>query len=233
MVANENVFFLFLMYLLSMKGAQAGTADLHGLAGGGNGHYAVPVTSMKEARFNNTIRQQYDFSCGSAALATLLTYHYGAPVTEQAVFTAMYERGDQQKIRREGFSLLDMKVYLEENGYQADGYYMSLDKLAQFNVPAIVLIRDNAYNHFVVVKGVRDGKVLVGDPSVGARVIERRKFESMWLNRIVFAVSNNRDAAAFNTSADWRADRKAPLYMAISRESLAAITLLRPGRNDF
>lgn len=131
MVANENVVFLFLMYLLSMKGAQPGTADLHGVAGGGNSHYAAPVTSMKEAGFKNTIRQQFDFSCGSAALATLLTYDYGAPVTEHAVFTAMYERGDQQKIRREGFSLLDMKVYLEENGYDADGYYTSLDTLAR------------------------------------------------------------------------------------------------------
>jgi predicted double-glycine peptidase len=82
--------------------------------------YRVPVKSMKELKFSSTTRQQYDFSCGSAALATLLTYHYGYPINETVAFKAMWEIGDQAKIRREGFSLLDMQRYLASIGFKAD-----------------------------------------------------------------------------------------------------------------
>jgi predicted double-glycine peptidase len=98
------------------------------------------VHSMKELRFRSTTHQQYDFSCGSAALATLLTYHYGYPVSETTAFQAMWEHGDQAKIRREGFSLLDMQRYLAEIGFKADGFTVPLQKLVDSKLPAIVLI---------------------------------------------------------------------------------------------
>jgi predicted double-glycine peptidase len=89
-----------------------------------NGSYTLHVTSLKEARFRSTVRQQFVTSCGSAAVATLLTYHYNTPVTEQQVFNAMYA-GRPAKIQREGFSLLDMKRYLAQQGFLADGYMRS------------------------------------------------------------------------------------------------------------
>ena len=42
-----------------------------------------------------------------------------------------------------------------------------LDKLASAGIPAIVLINEHGYNHFVVIKGMRDERVLIGDPSGG------------------------------------------------------------------
>ena len=73
------------------------------------GVFSPKVVSIREARFQTVIQQRYDFSCGSAALATLLTYHYGAPVTEAQVFEAMYKAGDKEKIHREGFSLVRVR----------------------------------------------------------------------------------------------------------------------------
>lgn len=64
----------------------------------GGARFDVPVMSIREARFQRTLHQQYDFSCGSAAVATLLSHHYADPVTEQFVFEQMYLHGDQQKI---------------------------------------------------------------------------------------------------------------------------------------
>ena len=148
--------------------------------------FSVKVTSLKEARYQSTIRQQYDYSCGSAALATLLTHHYGDPVTERMVFDSMYDNGIKEKIRREGFSLLDIQHYLEARGYRADGFEVSLDKLIEVGIPAIVLIRDRKYNYFVVNKGIRGNRVLVGDPSRGSRVIARADFETLWQKRIAF-----------------------------------------------
>jgi predicted double-glycine peptidase len=134
--------------LLATAGVQAAEMSL---AGGPN--FRVPVHSLKELRFLSTTRQQYDFSCGSAALATLLTHHYSYPINETTAFQAMWEHGDQAKIRREGFSLLDMQRYLATIGFKSDGFRQPIEKLFEANLPAIVLVTEKGYNHFVVIKG--------------------------------------------------------------------------------
>jgi len=210
----------------------AAEISLTGLPTMNGGEYTVRVLSLKEAKFRRTIKQQYDFSCGSAALATLLSYHYGNAVTETEVFQYMYERGNQAKIQREGFSLLDIKSYLEAHGYNADGFETSLDKLAEVGVPAIVLISDNGYHHFVVVKGILEGRILVGDPSMGARIIRRSEFERLWTNGIVFVITSKRDLATFNANAEWSTGI-APLGAAISRDALSSTMIFLRGVNEF
>jgi predicted double-glycine peptidase len=197
------------------------------------GAYSLPVTSMKAARFRAMVHQQYDYSCGSAALSTLLTYHYGFKVNEQTVFEEMYARGDQQKIRREGFSLFDMKRYLENQGFQADGFEAPLDKLQSAGIPAIVLINENGYNHFVVIKGLRDGRVLIGDPSGGTRAMTQAAFEALWTNGIIFVISNRQELAKFNVSSEWNALPRAPVASGIIREGLSGLVLPKAGPSDF
>jgi predicted double-glycine peptidase len=215
---------------LAASGASAGAVDLPFQIGGA---YSVPATSIREARFKTMIRQQYDFSCGSAALSTLLSFHYGMPVTEQTVFEAMYALGEPEKIKKEGFSLLDMKRYLESHGFEADGFEASLDKLAAAAIPAIVLINDNGYNHFVVVKGIRDERVLLGDPSGGTRAMSRKTFESIWVNHILFVISSHQTTARFNDAADWRVAVRAPLGDGIDRDSAARLVMPKFGVGDF
>jgi predicted double-glycine peptidase len=58
--------------------------------------FNVPVTTYKEMHFRRVVRQAYDFSCGSAALATLLTYHYGRSLAEDVVLVVLKGiRGDE------------------------------------------------------------------------------------------------------------------------------------------
>ena len=209
--------------------APAGAMDLRVPHGGG---YSVPVTSLKEARFRTTVRQQYDFSCGSAAVATLLTYQYGIAVDEAEVFRHMYATGDQARIRAEGFSLLDMRRYLAARGFRADGFQVPLDKLPEHGLPAIVLVNDRGYRHFVVVRGLRQGRVLVADPARGSRAIPRRDFERLWDNRVLFVVHNRRELASFNQDRDWNLSPQAPLATAISRQGLREIVMPRRGPGD-
>ena len=223
-------FFSVLLSVATCTGLQAGPLDF---VGTGSGRYALKVTSLKEARFRTTVRQQYDFSCGSAALATLLTHHYGHQVSEQAVFEAMYAKGDRQKIQREGFSLLDMKRYLSDEGYQADGFELPLDKLVESGLPAIVLIAEKNYHHFVVIKGMRNGRVLIGDPSTGARALSRETFESVWVNRLLFVVHNRQSQALFNADAEWQYAPRGPLASGLQNEGLAIQALGKLGPNDF
>lgn len=199
--------------------------------------YVVPVRSIKQIKyaraFRTTVRQRYDFSCGSAALATLLTYHYGREVDETTVFRRMYEVGDQAKIQREGFSLLDMKRYLEASGYQADGIRATFDELAAAGVPAIILVQENGYNHFVVIKGVHEERVVVGDPSIGTRVLPRDYVESVWVGGILFVIRDHRQAATFNAAVDWNARLAAPIAEAIARDGVGAAMLGIPTPDHF
>ncbi|MFP5393648.1 MAG: C39 family peptidase [Gammaproteobacteria bacterium] len=202
------------------------------LAVGGAAGYSVPVASIKQLRFRSTLHQQFDFSCGSAALATLLTHHYGYPVSEQVVFERMFARGDQNKIRKEGFSMLDMRNYLSSLGLLADGFQVPLDKLAEAGLPAIVLVSDKGYQHFVVIKGVMDGRVLIGDPASGTRSMSLTQFERIWRSKLLFVI-HGQARAAFNASADWRAAPVAPLGAGLARDSAAALTLPWHGPGDF
>lgn len=213
-----------------VAGAHAGSLELPLQVGGA---YNVPVTSIREARFASTVRQQYDYSCGSAALSTLLTHQYGHPVTEEQVFEEMFRLGDQARIRVEGFSLLDMKRYLEAHGFQADGFRLPLEKLVAAKLPAIVLINEGGYNHFVVVKGMRDGRVLIGDPAGGTRALAQAAFEAAWVNPLLFVINNRRAEASFNAPRDWHAAPSAPIAGGIGRDSLAGVVMPKLGPADF
>jgi predicted double-glycine peptidase len=229
-MSKQVLFILLALWVLSTPG-YAGIVLVPGASGGSMN---VMVTSLKEARFNTTIRQKYDFSCGSAALATLLTYHYEDPVSESSVFKEMFNTGDQQKIREYGFSLLDIKKYLQSRGYAADGFRASLDKLETLGVPAIVLINHKGYRHFVVLKGVHNENVLVGDPSLGIRTMPRTEFEPMW-NGLLFLIRNKKQVANqnFNKNAEWNFIVKAPLGTGMRNRELANVTWLLPPSSDF
>jgi predicted double-glycine peptidase len=183
----------------------------------GAGHFAVPVRTWRDIPFRTVVRQEYDYSCGSAALATLLRYHYGRAVGEAEIFKAMYLAGDQQVIRKVGFSLLDMKNYLRGIGLGSDGYRSSVAEVAADGEPAITVISTGGYKHFVVIKGVRNGEVLIGDPAGGLRAIDQGAFEKMW-NGIVFVVHDPASQKpVFNASAEWRPYAPGPLELATER----------------
>jgi len=202
--------------------------------GFGSSH-VVNVTSFKEARFKSVIKQQFDFSCGSAALASLLTFHYDEPVNEKEVFTEMYAKGDQDKINKEGFSMLDMKNFLEHRGYRSEGYQINLDMLHnKAKIPAITLISTNGYNHFVVVKGVNQSEVLVADPAQGSRVIDRSEFEKNW-NGLVFIIKSHAELGRknYDLKEHWKVRASAPFGTALKRSDLAQFTMNLPGPLNF
>jgi predicted double-glycine peptidase len=219
---------IFLMTCLQPIAVEAVTIT------GAGGVFHVPVKSFQEKRFQSVIKQQYDFSCGSAALATLLTFHYGRSLDEQAVFQKMYEVGDQEKIRKEGFSMLDMKKYLQSLGYQADGYKLSLDKLAELGVPAITLVNKKGYLHFVVINGISSQEVLIGDPAIGIRAMDRSEFEKVWKG-VLLLIRNQANIARahFNTAKEWSAWNRGPIAAAVDRSALSSLVLSLPLRSDF
>jgi hypothetical protein len=200
-----------------------------------NGDFNLPIKSMDQLRYATVIRQRYDFSCGSAALATLLRYHYDFDVAEDRVFVGMWNDGDRDAIRRVGFSLFDMKRYLAAQGLAADGYKVSLNEIAEAGIPSIALISTRNYKHFVVIKGITDTEVLIGDPSVGLHRLERSKFETVW-NGVYFVLNSEqeRGRTAFNVPQQWAAYSRAPVGNRFDEPvSLQALALTAPFYRDF
>src|SRR5580692_11009556 len=126
---SRAIIIAFCVTFLSGLYSRVACADEVTLGNANTGNYNLHLTSYAEIPFRTVIRQQFDYSCGSAALATMLKFQYAVNTNEAEVFKAMYAVGDQDRIQKLGFSLLDMKKYLASIGYQADGYRLSLEEL--------------------------------------------------------------------------------------------------------
>lgn len=221
--------FLLFCALAFCAAASAGPVNISGAFGSFN----IKSKSLQEMRWDTVVRQQYDFSCGSAAVATLLTYHYDRPTSEDEVFRAMITSGDREKIKAQGFSMLDMKRYLDAKGLRSDGFKMKLDAFLKIGVPGITLVDTKGYKHFVVVKGLDDDTVLVGDPAVGTVAISKDRFQEIWRGAVLAARADIQIARQhFNSDEDWRVRPRAPIGRGISRTGIATMQITLPARNE-
>jgi predicted double-glycine peptidase len=147
---------------------------------------AEPVRTLLEIRQERVVVQEWDLSCGAAALATVLNYQLGDPVSEREIALGLMRRKEYVDdpalvSRREGFSLLDLQRYVEQRGYAGLGYgRLKLDTLIE-RAPAIIPVSFNGYNHFVVFRGIRANRVLIADPAWGNRTLTIDEFEDAWL----------------------------------------------------
>lgn len=176
------------------------------------GDFNVSVMSWWEIPFRTVVRQRYDFSCGSAAVATILTHHYGRPTGEQEPFKAMWAKGDKELIRKVGFSMFDMKNYLTDLGYTTEGFRLKVEELQKVKRPVIVLLNLNGFKHFVVIKGISKDRILTGDSVLGLTQYSLSDFEKMW-NGIALAIvkTPTGQKGSYNLTGDWGPWSQSPL----------------------
>ena len=101
-----------LLLLLPMNRLQAGDVAFSGVLPNG-ALFSQQVESMQERKFRNLVRQHTDYSCGAAALATILRYAYNLEADEATVIEGMMGVSDPELVHQRGFSLLDIKRYVE------------------------------------------------------------------------------------------------------------------------
>ncbi|MBN2887094.1 MAG: C39 family peptidase [Chromatiaceae bacterium] len=145
------------------------------------------VRSLIELRRNGVVMQEWDLSCGAAALTTLLNQQFSDPLSEREVATALMNRPEYLRnpdlVRlRQGFSLLDLKRFVESRGYRGVGLgRLELEDL-DARAPLLVPIESHGYNHFVIYRGSLGNRVLLADPAWGNRTLLKAHFESMWID---------------------------------------------------
>lgn len=211
--------------------AFAGSVMVPGIGG----DVRVEINSYENRRFDSVIRQQYDFSCGSAAVASLLAFHYQDQVTEHDVFVEMLALADEEKVRKHGFSMLDMKHYLEARGYRADGFRMALSGLREkVRLPMIVLLNIEGFRHFVLIKGISEDEVLVGDPARGLKVYSYAQFSDYW-NGTAFIIRSHLEQGrdAFLGEGHWPQVARAPVQKGLGDPSLGHILPYWPSTREW
>jgi predicted double-glycine peptidase len=185
-------------------------AVLSVVVGAVSGHSAAqqqpPVRSLLEQRQDGVVIQRWDLSCGAAALATILNFQHGDAVSEREIAIGMMSREEylanpEIVTFRQGFSLLDLKRFVDARGYNGVGLgQLSIDDLVA-RAPIIVPISSRGYQHFVVFRGIQDGRVSIADPAFSNRSVSRARFEAEWLafselGRVGFYVEGTSELAS-------------------------------------
>lgn len=146
-----------------------------------------PVRSLIEQRQRNVVLQQWELSCAAAALATILRYQYGVPVTERSVALGLINReeylANPDLVRlRQGFSLLDLKRFVDALGYEGIGLgQLAFPDLLE-RAPIIVPVKTQGYPHFVVFRGATSKSVLLADPAFGNVTMSIARFVDGWID---------------------------------------------------
>ncbi|HGK0038138.1 TPA: C39 family peptidase [Acinetobacter baumannii] len=166
------------------------TADSRNLSFHRNHIEPVTIKPAVEDQFRGIVRQAYDYSCGSAALTTLLNGYVGTSLTEQQTMSGLLQYGEYQRIiERRSFSLLDMKRFVTAIGLESGGYRGEFSDLVKLGQPAIVPISYAGFKHFVVYKAYKDGRVYVADPALGNISFDENRFKEIWDNNTLFVIS--------------------------------------------
>jgi len=143
------------------------------------------IQSSQEIKQKNVVIQERDYSCGTASLSTLLKYYLGKSVDETEIIKTLLRinesRGTlEDVIKRRGFSLLDLKLFAEDQGFKATGFRLDFDDLVNLHKPALVPIIPEGFKHFVVFRGSDGERVFLADPSFGNLIESVDQFKKDW-----------------------------------------------------
>lgn len=126
------------------------------------------------------VRQQYDYSCGLAALATLLQLA-GESITEDELLQTLVGHFPDHDPQDGGVSMADLAWLAGVHGYPAGGFYLDQGALRELRQPVIVALTVNGRAHFSVLNAVDSrGVVHLADPSWGNRRVPAWEFSALF-----------------------------------------------------
>jgi len=186
-------FMIFAGLLAGFHPFQSSSKEEYNLAVGTDDRFRIryEVTPLSESIHECMLKQNYDYSCGSAALGTILNYYLGENLTEKQIIQGLMEYGDKEQIKKlRAFSLWDMQKFVDILGYSSGGYNAELSDLKNPDLwPCIVPIELFGYRHFVVLKGIHKDHIFVADPWRGNSSYHVDQFMKMWYNQIIFRIN--------------------------------------------
>lgn len=132
------------------------------------------IETWSDRRFKGITRQEYDYSCGAASLATLVNNLYHLSYSEEDILNFADTEGA-------ALTMSDMKTIAESLGYI--GFGAKLKTLEKMDFMFIVHLKPylGDYEHYSVVESVGDNTITLADSAWGRKVFPISKFMEMWL----------------------------------------------------
>lgn len=158
--------------------------------------------SMLELRSAGCVRQMGEYSCGAAALATLMNM-FGDPVTEQQILESIYSRESlvrkvdekESTVVLRALNLEDLETASRERGFkalslQADSGEAAVQAIQTLQPAIARLSLHKEYLHFVVIRAIQNEWVSISDPAYGNFKIPLKQFYANWQagERYIFTI---------------------------------------------
>ena len=126
-------------------------------------------------------RQQAGFDCGSAALATLLSFYTDRAVEpDDLVRSRSFTTNEWQRVRREGFSLGQLADMAAALKVQPNVTRLPSRALSSVSLPVLVYLQLPTGPHFTVLTGIAGQRVTLADPTQGALMWTLNQFLCAW-----------------------------------------------------
>lgn len=146
---------------------------------------ASAMATWTDIRDRDVVKQSLDYSCGAAALATLVSDQLGQNLDEAKILEAWIEQntidatqpgpkvkvGDKIFDAGRGMSFEGIARLGDRFGYQAYGISVPLAILPKIKQPVLLYLEDFGQAHFTVLKSASAKGLLLADPSWGNTLI--------------------------------------------------------------
>ena len=142
---------------------------------------SCPVKSKESLRFQYTLEQGYDTSCGMSVVATALDRYWGVPTDEaELIESAIGEKLDDGDYT---VSLADMAAAFEARGVASRAFKLDwegLEGLVSKGYAPLVVHYAEPDKHFALLLGFKDGRAITVDPARGLESLSRKAFEERY-----------------------------------------------------
>jgi uncharacterized protein len=188
------------------------------------------IVSYRMLKYQQTTGQTSVYSCGAAAISTLLTYFYDVPTSESEILEISKEVMQKNGKRPEdsGISALALKQSLAVKGINAEVRESSLEQIRLYfqkgGLP-LVLHTTIPQQHYIVAIGIVEDWLIIADPSSGRKLIpvEMLKHEKGFSGMVIMPKPSYEFAQTARQrqqfSKDW-ADNRLRQFQAMKRSIL-------------
>lgn len=139
------------------------------------------IVSKESLRFQYTMEQGYDTSCGMSVVATALDRYWGVPTDELELLGSLLHDKPEDGIYT--VSLADMAAAFESRGVAARAFRLDWEGLADLvskGYAPLVVHYDKPEKHFALLLGFKDGRAITIDPARGLESLSREAFEERY-----------------------------------------------------
>ncbi len=150
------------------------------------------VRSWQEIRRQNIVMQRRDYSCGAAALATVIRYYWGDDVGEELFLKELDKMLTPEEARdrvKNGLALTDLRRVAVKTGYRATMGKLTFEKLTKSRVPVVLGITVDGHDHFAVYRGTDGQRVYLADPIRGNIRVPTETFLRQWQKNAVLVIA--------------------------------------------